>query len=187
MQIISRAEAIAAIRRDYDSNYFVSGRGQLFPHVANPASSENAFTKGQLRAGDMDAYEPDCLFADPFAGFNGVERFQKNVSNLGGLMCAANALLHTACSISDCMRAACKKTACIAFGKHGRGPEVFRWHPCREDIKLDVTGWEEEEEALRTKWRFSAILSLPWRPRLAAAGGTTHVFSKVGATFHDEC
>lgn len=26
------------------------------------------------------------LFADPFAGFNGVERFKRNVSNLGGLM-----------------------------------------------------------------------------------------------------
>lgn len=37
-------------------------------------------------AGDMSAYEDDCLFADPFAGFNGVDRFQKNVSNLGGLM-----------------------------------------------------------------------------------------------------
>ena len=49
----------------------------------------------------------------------------------------------------------------------------------REDIKLDITGWEEEEEALKTRWRFSAILSLPWHPRLAAAGGTTHVFSKV--------
>jgi hypothetical protein len=36
----------------------------------------------------MAAYEDDCLFADPFAGFNGVDRFQKNVSNLGGLMCA---------------------------------------------------------------------------------------------------
>ncbi len=26
-----------------------------------------------------------------------------------------------------------------------------------------------------TKWRFSCILDLPWRPLLAAAGGTTHV------------
>jgi hypothetical protein len=52
----------------------------------------------------------------------------------------------------------------------------------REDIKLDITDWREEEEALQTRWRFSAILSLPWRPRLAAAGGTTHVFSKVCAS-----
>jgi hypothetical protein len=34
----------------------------------------------------MSAYESDCLFADPFAGFKGVERFKKNVSNLGSLM-----------------------------------------------------------------------------------------------------
>lgn len=26
-----------------------------------------------------------------------------------------------------------------------------------------------------TKWRFSCTLALPWRPLLAAAGGTTHV------------
>jgi hypothetical protein len=50
---------------------------------------------------------------------------------------------------------------------------------CREDIKLDVTGWEEKETELQTQWRFSALLSLPWRPRLAASGGTTHVFDKV--------
>lgn len=50
---------------------------------------------------------------------------------------------------------------------------------CREDIKLDVTGWEEKEAELQTQWRFSALLSLPWRPRLAASGGTTHVFDKV--------
>lgn len=50
---------------------------------------------------------------------------------------------------------------------------------CREDIKLDVTGWEEKDTELQTRWRFSALLSLPWRPRLAASGGTTHVFDKV--------
>lgn len=53
---------------------------------------------------------------------------------------------------------------------------------CREDIKLDITGWEEKETELETKWRFSALLSLPWRPRLAASGGTTHVFDQV--VFH---
>lgn len=47
----------------------------------------------------------------------------------------------------------------------------------REDIQLELNGWEEAEAELRTRWRFSAILQLPWRPRLAAAGGTTHVFS----------
>lgn len=30
----------------------------------------------------------------------------------------------------------------------------------------------------QAKWRFSSILKLPWRPRLAAAGATTYVFDK---------
>ena len=44
---------------------------------------------------------------------------------------------------------------------------------------MDITGWEEKETELETKWRFNALLSLPWRPRLAASGGTTHVFDQV--------
>jgi hypothetical protein len=31
---------------------------------------------------------------------------------------------------------------------------------------------------LQAKWRFSSILKLPWRPRLAAAGATTYVFDE---------
>ena len=45
-----------------------------------------------------------------------------------------------------------------------------------EDINLKITQWEETDDALTTSWRFSCILDLPWRPKLAAAGGTTHVF-----------
>lgn len=104
---MSREQAIASIKEDYAKNYFISG------------------------AGDMAAYDPQCLFADPFAGFNGVQRFQRNVSNLGGLM---------------------------------------------QDTRLDILSFEEGEQELRTRWRFSATLDLPWRPILAAAGGTTHVF-----------
>lgn len=45
------------------------------------------------------------------------------------------------------------------------------------DIQLDISDWTETEDGnLRTKWRFSAILDLPWKPRLAAAGGTLHIF-----------
>lgn len=53
-------------------------------------------------------------------------------------------------------------------------------YPCacgRTDIDLTLTDWQEGEDELRTKWRFSATLSgLPWKPLLAAAGGTTFVF-----------
>jgi len=136
---ITRDTALAEIRRDYDSNYFVSGVGDMEAYEpdwcapwrvkARPARSASA--PPALRA--LSALSaPSCavatlacsaqlcralrslcpdtarhcraclfvwlwlkpccrgprsLFADPFAGFNGVERFKRNVSNLGGLMC----------------------------------------------------------------------------------------------------
>ena len=52
---------------------------------------------------------------------------------------------------------------------------------CSHDIKLDISHWSETENALETKWRVSGVVQLPWKPLLAAAGGTTHVFSKVQA------
>ncbi|GMH39780.1 hypothetical protein BSKO_07678 [Bryopsis sp. KO-2023] len=106
---MTRQEVVESIRADYDQNYFVSGKG------------------------DMIAYEEDCLFADPFAGFNGVDRFKKNVGNLGGLM---------------------------------------------EDVKLDVYDFQEDGNEIKTKWRFSCLLDLPWQPRLAAGGSTTHVLDE---------
>mmetsp|Transcript_35916 Transcript_35916/g.49845 ORF Transcript_35916/g.49845 Transcript_35916/m.49845 type:complete len:322 (+) Transcript_35916:78-1043(+) len=106
---VEREAAVAALRADYEENYFVSG------------------------AGKMDAYDPNCVFSDPFVSFAGVQRFKDNVSNLGGLM---------------------------------------------EDIDLDITSWEESESEVVTSWRFSCILQLPHRPKLAAAGGTTHVFDE---------
>ena len=44
--------------------------------------------------------------------------------------------------------------------------------------KLDVFEFVEDESnrEVRTRWRFSCILDLPWKPLLAAAGGTIHVF-----------
>ena len=49
------------------------------------------------------------------------------------------------------------------------------------DVRLELTGWEEGEHSLQTRWRFSGIVDgLPWRPLLAAAGGTKFVFDKVG-------
>lgn len=70
------------------SQYYVSAKHsleqsqQIFLHW-KAADSVNYFVSGK---GDMEAYDPECLFADPFAGFNGVQRFKQNVSNLGGLM-----------------------------------------------------------------------------------------------------
>lgn len=39
-----------------------------------------------------------------------------------------------------------------------------------QDVSLDVTGWEEAEDSIKTKWRFRCVLGLPWKPTLAAAG-----------------
>lgn len=106
---ISRQDAVDAIREDYEVNYFVSGKGRL------------------------EAYDPDCRFADDFASFNGVERFRNNVSNLGGLT---------------------------------------------EDVRLETSAWEQNEDSLKVSWKFSAIVTIPWRPRLAASGATTYVFDE---------
>ena len=62
-----------------------------------------------------------------------------------------------------------------------RGTERFRRNVSNlggmlQDVQLDISEWGETEDGnLKTKWRFSAILDLPWKPRLAAAGGTIHV------------
>lgn len=76
------------------------------------------------------------------------------------------------------------RIACTADGPL-RGPCPLCLSPPTPALLLlpapqDITGWSEGENELVTKWRFSAILDLPWRPRLAAAGGTTHVFDEVG-------
>jgi hypothetical protein len=111
-QALSRPQAIAAIRSDYDQNYFVSGilcllccltlqpsarqsspsmRHPSLPspspiHIHIPTCRLLLLLTAAAGVGSMSAYAPDCLFADPFAGFNGTDRFRRNVSNLGGLM-----------------------------------------------------------------------------------------------------
>ena len=47
---------------------------------------------------------------------------------------------------------------------------------CREDVKIDVFDWSEDEDSVRARWRFSSVLNVPWRPILAAGGSTTHKF-----------
>jgi len=46
------------------------------------------------------------------------------------------------------------------------------------DVDLKITSFEETEEGVATEWRFSCILDLPWRPALAASGGTRHVIDE---------
>ena len=49
----------------------------------------------------------------------------------------------------------------------------------REDVQLDLLEFKEDGNEVQTKWRFNALLQLPWKPRLAAAGGTKHVLDQV--------
>uniref|UniRef100_A0A0G4FT86 SnoaL-like domain-containing protein n=1 Tax=Chromera velia CCMP2878 TaxID=1169474 RepID=A0A0G4FT86_9ALVE len=114
------SQAQERLRKDYDRVYFVTGDM------------------------DLDLYEADCLFADPFVSFTGLSRFKKNLDNLGAFM---------------------------------------------EDVDLKLTDWKTKKEQMeetnaktkadvvRTKWRFRCTLGLPWRPTLAARGGTDHYFS----------
>ena len=55
--------------------------------------------------------------------------------------------------------------------QHSRARNIIPWVR-RSDVKLDVYEFREvgPHEVL-TRWRFSCLLDLPWRPRIAAAGG----------------
>ena len=47
-----------------------------------------------------------------------------------------------------------------------------------QDVKLDLKSFDATDDALVTSWSFSGIFTVfPWRPRLAAAGRTTHTFN----------
>ena len=59
---MTRDQIIASIRDDFAANYFLTGQG------------------------DMLAYDPDCLYADPFSSFRGTARFKKNVANFGAVV-----------------------------------------------------------------------------------------------------
>merc|ERR1719145_258906 len=59
---LTRAEAMASIEADYKADYFVTAEGA------------------------MDAYAPDCTFSDDFSSYRGVDRFKRNVANLGNFI-----------------------------------------------------------------------------------------------------
>lgn len=46
-----------------------------------------------------------------------------------------------------------------------------------QDVELEILDWKESEDSVDVKWRFSCIIDLPWKPKLAAAGSTKHVLS----------
>ena len=48
------------------------------------------------------------------------------------------------------------------------------------DVSLSIDSFEvnEAEGVVETQWKFRCRLGLPWRPNLAASGGTKHVFNE---------
>jgi len=48
-----------------------------------------------------------------------------------------------------------------------------------QDVELEILDWREEDSSVDVNWRFSCIIDLPWKPKLAAAGGTKHVLSST--------
>jgi hypothetical protein len=50
-----------------------------------------------------------------------------------------------------------------------------------EDVSIVLTSWEERGGELEVNWRFAGTIGvLPWSPRLACSGGTTHVYGATG-------
>ncbi|BBM98600.1 hypothetical protein MPTK1_1g14720 [Marchantia polymorpha subsp. ruderalis] len=47
-----------------------------------------------------------------------------------------------------------------------------------EESSLKLTEWQEYEDRIYARWRFNCVLSLPWRPILAATGSTEYFFNK---------
>lgn len=52
--------------------------------------------------------------------------------------------------------------------------QMFPSRICHNNLGLIVQG---DGMVVKTRWRFRCVLGLPWRPSLAAGGGTIHVFS----------
>jgi hypothetical protein len=118
---------VDGLRADYDRVYFVTGNL------------------------DRRLYEKECVFADPFVSFTGLERFKKNLDNLGSFMEDVQLV------VDDF--SATENTASTSNSPGGDG---------------DGDGGGE----VTTQWKFKCTLNLPWKPVLAASGGTRHVFNK---------
>jgi len=115
----TREEIIESLRGDYESNYFIGGQSE------------------------MCAYSSECVFADPFVSFTGLDRFKQNVGNLGTSL---------------------KDVECKVLRMVDRG-----------------------EDGVTFYWKFSAVVdALPWRPKLAASGNTTHVLEGNKVVKHIE-
>ena len=120
-------EVVERLRRDYERNYFVTG------------------------SMDCGLYAEDCTFGDPFASFQGRDRFVENLANL--------ALFVTRAEIRSL------------------GFEVFEGADATRPVNRDGRG---SPLSVRTRQMVKVQLRLPWKPVLAWVWGVTHVFEESG-------
>ena len=141
---ISWEDAVERLRADYERAYFVTGDM------------------------DMDLYELDCEFADPFVSFRGLARFKKNLDNLGSFMqdTQLNITKFTEDRWGVTFEILPLRHCFLSLIPNSPPPHTHTLFPeNRSGGKVD------------TKWSFKCTLNLPWKPNLAASGGTTHIFN----------
>ena len=138
-------ESIELLRADYDKVYFVTGDLNL------------------------DIYDENCIFADPFVSFTGLDRFKKNLDNLGGY------LEDVTLKLRDFQVENIEKEKAMVLLLPN---------------DLLKKGYREGDIAMvKASWNFKCIVTLlPWKPLLACKGSTKHFFDKSTGRIvkHDE-
>ena len=86
-------------------------------------------------------------FADPFVSFRGLDRFKKNLDNLGAYMIDVQLIVDDFTSTTD------------------------------DDDDDDDDVAPDGKKIVTTKWKFKCTLGLPWKPILSASGRTKHIFN----------
>jgi hypothetical protein len=112
----------------------------------------------------------------------GVDRFKENLSNFGKVVYGhppPHDTLMVLCVFS------CETSR--NDSRAGRASHIrihlFFSISCRQDVKVQVTGWEElGEYSVKVSWKFSCILELPWKPILAAAGALDMCLARKSVT-----
>ena len=143
--VMNLDQSIELLRADYDKVYFVTGDLNL------------------------DIYDENCIFADPFGSFTGLDRFKKNLDNLGGY------LEDVTLKLRD-------------FAVESNEIEKTSIEPLPNDLM--ERGYRNEQITMvKASWNFKCIVTLlPWKPLLACKGSTKHFFDKSTGRIvkHDE-
>lgn len=104
----------------------------------------------------LDAYEDDCEFADPAGSFRGLRRFKRNCTNFGSLIQKSNMKLMKWEDLEVSL--------------------LWTWihNPCLVCNLFDeflFMYWIQDKGI--GHWRFSCVLSFPWKPILSGIANNT--------------